>query len=80
MLIISFFVVFIIIIMLSVLIYNYFEKCRILRNKLIKLGISSSKFSHSVKAYHLAYLKDLVYEKETEATEKNFVATYQELK
>ena len=70
MILIVFFIVFVLIILLTHIAYVYFEKCRQLRHQLSAMGIGGTRFSKSLKAYYLPYLKDLIYEKETEAADR----------
>ena len=73
--IIALFVVLFISAALSFLAYSYLEKCRQLRSRLKSLGVPSSVFSGIRRGNNLVYLRDLIYEKETELAEQNFIAT-----
>ena len=71
---ILFIVVSVLILALAYGIYCYLEKCRLLRYRLRSLGISPDRFSSKFKAFRLYYLRDLLYEKETEMAEQSFIS------
>ncbi len=55
--------------------YKYVKYCRSLRSQLRGLGVDYEKISGLGKSLNCAYLKDLIYEKETELAEQNYITT-----
>ena len=63
-------IVFIFIILISVLlafvIVSYFDNCRKIKKRLRSLGVADDKLKGIRRAYNVPYLKDVLYERETE--------------
>ena len=68
-----FLIVMILLFAIVILIYKYISYCRILRSHLRGLGIPYEKITGPLKSLNYAYLKDLIYEKETELAEQNYI-------
>ena len=71
--IIIFTVVLILIILAVVLGYLYLEECSRLRKRLIKMGVSKEEVMPFPKRISVMYLRDILYEKETELAEECFL-------
>ncbi len=68
-----FLIVMILIFAIVILVYRYISYCRALRSHLRGLGVPYEKITGPLKSLNYAYLKNLIYEKETELAEQNYV-------
>ncbi len=73
MILILFLIIAIVIAAIVILGYNYINYCRKLRCHLRGLGVPYEKITGFSKSLNSAYLKDLIYEKETELSEQSYM-------
>ncbi len=71
-------IILVVIIMILIIIatgigYLYLDECSHLRKRLLKMGVSKDVVSAFPKRISASYLKDILYEKETELAEECFL-------
>ncbi|WP_029322163.1 hypothetical protein [Butyrivibrio sp. AE3004] len=60
-------------------IYLYLDECSQLRRRLIKLGAPKREVMSFPGRFHIFYLKELLYEKETELAEECFLTVERDI-
>jgi hypothetical protein len=68
---IAFICIILISVLLAIVIVSYFDKCRKLKKRLRTLGIADDKLKGSRRAFNIGYLRDTLYERETELVSRD---------